>query len=117
MRIDEALGDSKPLAVKFAGGVLNIEYRTPGYTIKEMKAAESKKDDPEYLITMIQDLVQGWDLTRLADGGTDPETGKQNMVEVPVDVTNHDDVENYVPSNIIMGIVKAIREDHEVSGE
>lgn len=115
MRIDEALAESKPLVVKFAQGVLNIEYRPPSYTIAEMKTAIDDKD-PGRLADMLQDLIQGWDLTRLVDGGTN-EQGIHSEIEVPVDVTNRDDVINYVPTNIIMGIIKAIRADNDASGE
>lgn len=116
MRIDEALAESKPLAVKFGNAVLNIEYRAASYTVEQMQAAKADKDNPERMIDMLQDLIVGWDLTRLANGGTD-ENGNENLVEVPVDVTNRDDVRKYVKSNIIMGIVRAIREDNDVSGE
>lgn len=122
MRIDEALSESKPLAVKFNGGVLNIEYRPPSYTIEEMVAADADKDNPERLIKMIQDLVVAWDLTRLAKVAIAPAVGNdftESIVEqeVPVDVTNPEDVRRYVPQNIIMGIIKAVREDSNVSGE
>ena len=115
MRIDEALGESKPLAVKFGRGVLNVEYRPPNYTIEQMVAAQQDKDDPERLITMLQDIVVGWDLTRVEQWVN--EVGETVEREIPVDITNRDDVFKYVPSPIIMGIVKAVREDNDVSGE
>jgi hypothetical protein len=117
MRIDEALAESKPLAVKFSGAVLNIEYRPPAYTIRQMTEAAADKDNPEALVRMLQDIVIGWDLTRIekyfsGDIGSEPLER-----EVPVDVTNPDDVRDYVPNNIIMGIIKAIRQDNDPSGE
>jgi D-alanyl-D-alanine dipeptidase len=118
MRIDEALAESKPLAVKFGAVVLNIEYRPPSYTIEQMMEAQGDKENPERLIEMLQDLIVGWDLTRIEKVPYDPETtAGPHEREVPVDVTNADDVRKYVKMNIIMGIIKAIREDNEVKGE
>ncbi len=122
MRIDEALGEIKPLAVKFGTAVLNVEYRIPSYTIEQMVLADSDKANPERLIPLIQDLVHGWDLTRIAKVAV-PASEENDFiesvreVEVPVDVTNPDDIRRFVPSPIIMGIVNAIRKDQEVSGE
>lgn len=115
MRIDEALAESKPLAVKFGAAVLNIEYRPPSFTIEEMVAADADKENPERLISMLQSLIIGWDLTRLET--VDQENGESFQREVPVDITNPDDVRKYVPNNIIMGIVKAVRMDNDPSGE
>jgi hypothetical protein len=118
MRIDEALAESKPLAVKFSGAVLNIEYRPPAYTIRQMTEAAADKDNPEALVKMLQDIIVGWDLTRIEKVPYDAETTAAAFErEVPVDVTNPDDVRDYVPNNIIMGIIKAIREDNDPSGE
>ena len=121
MRIDEALAESKPLAVKFGTAVLNIQYRPPSFTIAEMVEAEADKDNPERLVEMIQSLIQGWDLTRLetvtAGSGEGGETPVQIQREVPVDITNPDDVRKYVPSPIIYGIIKAVRADNDPSGE
>jgi hypothetical protein len=117
MRIDEALAESKPLAVKFKSAVLNIEYRPPAYTIEEMVTAEADKDNPERLVKMIQDIVLGWDLTRI-EKYFSGEVGSEPLErEIPVDVTSADDIRKYVPSPIIMGIIKAIREDNDPSGE
>lgn len=115
MRIDEALAESKPLDVKFGASVLHIEYRPPSYTIEQMVAAENDKANPERLVTMLQDLIVGWDLTRYVsvkklDGSIDEQ-------EVPIDITNADDVRRFVPSPIIMGIVRAINKDNDPSGD
>jgi hypothetical protein len=118
MRIDEALAESKPLAVKFGAAVLNIQYRPPSFTIEEMVAADADKENPERLIEMLQSLIQGWDLTRLEKVPYDPETTAGPFErEVPVDITNPEDVRKYVPNNIIMGIVRAVRADNDPSGE
>jgi len=116
VRIDEAIAETKPLKVFFGDAVLNIEYRPPAYTIAQMTEAAADKGNPERLISMIQDLVVGWDLTRteklLDDNGE--QVGEQ---EIPVDINNDEDVRLYVPTTIIMGIVKAVRSDNDPSGE
>lgn len=117
MRIDEALAESKPLKITFpSGGVLTVEYRPPSYTIDEMVAAEADKDDPKRLIRMLQDLIQGWDLTRIEKVILEP-NGDPIEREVPVDITDPEQVSKYVPSPIIMAIIRAIRADNDVSGE
>lgn len=116
MRIDEALGESKPLAVQFGKAVLNVVYRPPAYTIEQMVEAQNDGDNPERLVTMIQDLILEWDLTRIEKVIVEP-NGDPVDREVPVDVTNRDDVRKYVPTPVINGIIRAIRADNEVTGE
>jgi hypothetical protein len=117
LRIDEALAESKPLAVRFGQGELKIEYRPPSYTIDEMVAADADKENPERLVKMLQDLIVGWDLTRIEKTPDDRAVGGFIEREIPVDITSAEDVRKYVPNNIIMGIIKAIRADNDVSGE
>ena len=121
MRIDEALAESKPLAVRFGQSELKIEYRPPSYTIDEMVAADADKENPERLVKMLQDLIVGWDLTRIekVEAGSGEGGEKKVLIdrEVPVDITSAEDVRKYVPNTIIMGIIKAIRADNDVSGE
>lgn len=119
MRIDEALAESKSLDVKFGTAVLHVEYRPPSYTIEEMVAADADKENPERLVKMIQDVVIGWDLTRFETVIVPGDHGEEIPTEreVPVDITNANDVRKYVPNTIIMGIVRAIRKDNEVSGD
>jgi hypothetical protein len=118
LRIDEALAEEKPLEVKFGSGLLNVVYRPPSFTIEEMVAADADKGNPERLVRMLQDLIVGWDLTRLEQVPYDPETTAAPFErEVPVDITNPDDVRKYVPNNIIMGIIKAVRADNDPQGE
>ena len=116
MRIDEALGDVKPLEVKVGRGVLNIEYRPPAHTIAQMMEAQADKDNPERAVTMIQELVHAWDLTRIEKVILEP-NGDPVEREVPVDLTSRDEIKNYVPATIITAIVKAVRADNDVSGE
>lgn len=121
MRIDEAQAESKPLAVQFGSATLNIEYRPPAYTIEEMVAADADKENPERLVRMLQDLVVGWDLTRIEKVEAGSGEGGLTKVlidrEVPVDITNAEDVRKYVKNNIIMGIIRAVRKDNDVSGD
>lgn len=118
MRIDEALGESKPLKVTFpSGGVLAVQYRPPAYTIDEMIAADADKENPERLVKMLQDLIEGWDLTRIEKTPDDRAVGGYIEREVPVDITKAEDVRKYVPNTIIMAIIRAIRADNDVSGE
>lgn len=116
MRIDEALGEIKPLEVKIGRGVLNVEYRPPAHTIAQMMEAQANKDDPERAITMIQELIHAWDLTRIEKVVVEP-NGDPVEREVPVDPSNRDDIKYFVPDVIITAIVKAIRADNDVSGE
>jgi hypothetical protein len=117
VRIDEAIAETKPLQVSFGGGaVLNIEYRPPAYTIAQMTEAAADKGNPERLISMIQDLVVGWDLTRTEMRVVEP-NGDPVPFEIPVDINNDEDVRLYVPTTIITGIVKAVRADNDPSGE
>lgn len=112
MRIDEALAGSKALDVKFGSSVLHIMYRQSNYTIAQMEEMEGRKSEPGYLVKMIQDLVEAWDLTRtetvLLDGGGTTER------EVPVDISDPEDLRAHVTRPVIVGILKAIREDGEV---
>jgi hypothetical protein len=105
VRIDEALAASKALDVQFGSSTLN-------YTIAEMEEAESRRAEKGYLVKMIQDLVEAWDLTRvepiLGDDGV--QVGER---EVPVNVGSAEEVRQYVTRPIIVGILKAIREDGE----
>lgn len=117
MRIDEALAESKPLKVTFpSGGVLAVQYRPPAYTIDEMIAADADKDNPERLVKMLQDLIEGWDLTRIEKVILEP-NGDPIEREVPVDITDAEQVRKFVPNTIIMAIIRAIRADNDVSGE
>lgn len=116
MRIDEAIAETKSIQVHFGSAVLNVEYRPPAYTIAEMTEAEADKDNPERLVQMIQRIVIGWDLTRSVKRVLEP-NGDPVEVEVPVDITNPEDVRLYVPTTIIMGIVRAIRADNDPQGE
>jgi len=116
VRIDEAIAETKPLKVFFGDAVLNIEYRPPAYTIAQMTEAAADKGNPERLISMIQDLVVGWDLTRTVNEPLEP-NGDPVQREIPVDINNDEDVRLYVPTTIIMGIVKAVRSDNDPSGE
>lgn len=115
MRIDEALGEVKPLAVKFGPAVLNIEYRPPSYTIEQLEAAKADAENPDRLVRMVQDLIVGWDLTRpLRDDEGNVVLGDNGAsIEVPVDVTNADDVRKYVTTTVINGITVAVREDNK----
>lgn len=114
MRIDEALAESKPLAVKFGSSVLNIMYRQSNYTIAQMEEMEGRKSEPGYLVTMIQDLVEAWDLNRVEKIFADDGVTVVGEREVPVDVSSREDVRLYVTRPVIVGILKAIREDGEV---
>lgn len=116
MRIDEALAESKPLAVQFPKGVLNIQYRPFAYTIEQMVEAQKDQENPETLLTMVMDLVQGWDLTRM-EKVVSPDGFESFEREVPVDVTSRDDLYRYVPSPVYHAIIKAIKADNDVSGE
>jgi len=119
LRIDEALAESKPLEVKFpGGGVLNIEYRPPAHTIAQMVELEANRS-PETLVTLIQELVLGWDLTRVQKVVRPGPNGEEIATEeeVPVDIRNAHDVRTYVPGSLITHITKAVRRDMEVSGE
>jgi hypothetical protein len=112
VRIDEALAASKALDVQFGSSTLHIMYRPSNYTIAEMEEAESRRAEKGYLVKMIQDLVEAWDLTRvepiLGDDGV--QVGER---EVPVNVGSAEEVRQYVTRPIIVGILKAIREDGE----
>lgn len=121
MRIDEAIADSKELDVQFPKAVLHIVYRPANYTIAEMEAAEADKANPKRLVKMVQDLVEAWDLTRVEKAPAIHENGDPVIVdgepvmvekgEVPVDLSNAEEIRLNVTNTIISGIVKAIRED------
>lgn len=99
MRISEAIASSKPLEVKFeGGGVLHIEYRPPAFTIAEMEEAGKDKDNPKRLISLLQGLITAWDL-------------ETNAGE-PIDLADAEAIRVNVTGNIIMEIVRAVREDN-----
>lgn len=105
MKISEALGAEKPLAVEFdSGAILNITYKPPAYTIAEIEAAqEAANKDPKRIIEMVQTLVTSWDLTD--DDG------------VLVSLASFEVLRTKVPSPVFGGIMRAIREDQNPSGE
>lgn len=113
MRIDEALAESKALDVKFGSSILRIMYRQSNYTIAQMEEMEERRTEPGYLVTMLQDLVEAWDLTRVekifSDSGE--VVGER---EVAIDLRSREDLREHVTRPVIMGILKAIREDSEV---
>lgn len=113
MRIDEALAETKELDVKFGTAVLHVVYQQSNYTIAEMEEMEGRRKERGYLVKMMQDLVKAWDLTRALkdDLGNDIRDDDGKIVEVPVDVTNPEDVRLYVTSPVIVGILRAIKED------
>lgn len=117
MRIDEALADAKPLAVKFGSAVLNVEYRPPQWTISQLAkvktSAKAESDDSfDQLATMLMEVVIGWDLTRPMKVPDEAAEGGFILTEIPVDVTNVQDVKDYVPLSVINRIIKAVQEDN-----
>ena len=113
MRVDEALAERKPLDVKFGTAVLHIEYQQSNHTIAQMEEMEERKKEKGYLTQLMQDTVKAWDLTRPLknDAGKDVTDDAGKVVEVPVDITNKDDVRLYVTSPVILGILRAVKED------
>jgi hypothetical protein len=127
MRISEAISESTPLAVSFAGGaVLNIEYRPAATTLAQMEdminlveEAEADTTDESSktpdaaaimkariegiktrLIDTVKEMVVSWDLTE-EDG------------ETVISLT--DDGLRNVPMNVFVEITKSVQR-HQSAG-
>lgn len=128
MRISEAISESTPLAVPFAGGaVLNIEYRPASTTLAQMEdmitlAQEAETDEVDEspktpdataqikrrldgiksrLIDTVKEMVVSWDLTE--DDG---------VTIIPLT----DEALRNVPMNIFVEITREVRR-HQSAGD
>jgi hypothetical protein len=98
MRINEALGDPKDLKIEFdGGGVLNVQYRPPNWTPREIEAMKADEKNIRRVVAQMQGLLVAWDLT-----GNSGE---------PIDIADAEAMMD-VPISIYNKITTAIREDN-----
>lgn len=109
MRIDQANGESKPLAVTFGTSVLNVEYHPSTFTVEELVALKEDRDNPDRIIGMIRRTVTAWDLTDNDDQPipiSAPAEGEPDLMR------------KLVPIPVFSAIIAAVRKDSEIdSGE
>jgi hypothetical protein len=135
MRIDEALGGSKDLAITFpTGSVLNIVYKPSSYTVEEIASLDGEaRKDPRRIIRMVRDVVLKWDLedrygivpldspepARLYDENSrDDGTSvvvKRDIKEIIKEELSRDEIAKRVPVAILTHIIREVNKDQSVS--
>lgn len=125
MRISEALGGIKDLAVEFAGGgVLNIRYRPSSYTVADLSNIDDEaRKDPYRIITMIRDMVVDWDLEdndgepvalQLPPGTGNVVTENGEQVKTKQDkkeLLRLDPIAQKVPITLLVAIIRGVNDD------
>lgn len=131
MRISDAISPSAPIAVQFATGVLNIEYRPSSVTLAQMEnmvdAAEKAANDQieEKSAESSGDVAQLAKL-RLRLAAT-KQSLTDNILSIVVSWDLTDDEENVipltmeglsvVPTNVFREIIRAVRNEQEAGDE
>jgi hypothetical protein len=76
-----------------------------------LEQAQADEKNADRLIDLIQQAVQGWDLTDVTTGDSGEE------IEVPIRLDDREALKRLVPIPVFNAIVKAMREDQTPSGE